>query len=75
MIIYLGGLVVIGLFFLVNLLHLVHTGTLDFWSGVATLLVAAFTVLILSMSWAYLETLDWQQPIVIWNSGNFTSPL
>jgi hypothetical protein len=73
--IYFALLIIIGIFFLINLLHLVHTGTISFWSSLVTVATGAFIVLVVSMSWTYIQTLDWQQPITIGSNNNFSSTL
>jgi hypothetical protein len=68
-------LVIIGIFFLINLLHLVHTGTITFWSLIATLITAAFLIFVIATTMNYIATLDWQAPITLGGGVSFTSPL
>ncbi len=75
LIIYGVALIIMVIFFLVNLLHLIHTGTFTFWSIAVTAAVGAFMVLVVSVTWGYIGTLDWQEPVVIWNNSGFSSTL
>ncbi len=71
-----------GVFFFVNVGHLVHTGTLTIPSFIATFLFIAFAAIVLFFTLAQLATVDWQQSVVLWNtdwlghvfSSNLSSP-
>lgn len=56
-------------FGLINIGHLVKTGTLTLTSFIATFLFLCFSTFILWATWNVLVSVDWQQPIVIWDSN------
>lgn len=66
---------IIGVFFLINLMHLVHTGAITFWSITATLITGAFFLLVVSTTVSYIGTLDWQLPLTFGSGVSFTSSL
>jgi hypothetical protein len=75
LIIYFVFLIIFAVFSIVNISHLIDTGTLTFVSFLMTLVVAAMTVLTLYATWYFLRGVNWQEPITIWNSewfGNLT---
>ncbi len=73
--IYFVLLGIIGIFFLINLMHLVHTGTITFWSTVATLVTSAFILFVVAITVSYIGTLNWQLPITLGSGASFTSTL
>ncbi len=57
------------IFMLINIAHLVNTGTLTFGSFVATFTVLSLAVIILWATWNLLLGTDWQQTITVWNNS------
>ncbi len=61
------------IFFIINLLHIVLTGTTTFTSFIATLLVVGLTIFTLFATWYYLQNTDWTQTVTLFNTGWITS--
>lgn len=59
-------------FSLVNISHLVSTGTLTAPSIFVTTLYIAFSVAILFFTWANLSGTDWLQPLLVWSTAWLT---
>lgn len=62
-------LLAVAALFFVNVGHLIHTGTLTIYSFFATFIFLALSVIILWFTWQILGAINWQQPIVVWNSA------
>lgn len=58
-------------FFLVNIGHLVRTGTFTLASFLVTFGFLAFTAIVSWFTWILLAGTDWQQPLTVWDSGWF----
>ncbi len=69
---YAGFLFVCGIFFAINLLHLVHTGTLTTIALLVSALIFGAVALILLGTWQLLPDIGWSEPITLFNfdSGN-----
>lgn len=65
LIIYFVFLFVFTIFFLINLLHIVLTGTTTFAGFVVTLLVICLSLFVIFETWNILQNMDWSQPIII----------
>ncbi len=65
---YLAFLAVFVIFFLINLAHLIGTGTITIISAGITIAVVIFCAFILSFTWNFLQTVDWQTPVVLWDT-------
>lgn len=61
------------IFGLVNVAHLVSTGTFTTTSFVFTLLFLVYAVIVLGFTWHFLGGIDWQQPLTVWDSTWFSS--
>lgn len=69
-------------FFLINVSHLVHTGTMTVASFSATIAFLAFSAVILLATFYFLKDISWQEPVILWNnqwfgsvfSDNFVTP-
>lgn len=75
--IYFFFLLIFLLFILIDIAHLVNTGTLTFTSFIATFFILSLSVIILWVTWNLLQGTDWQQTITIWNGswiGNLFNP-
>ena len=57
------------IFMLINVAHLVNTGTLTFSSFVVTFVILFLTTIILWATWNLLQGTDWQQTITVWNNS------
>ena len=64
---YFGLLIMIGTFFLVNILHLTRTGTFTFASFAVTIIVLSLTLATLLATSFALQDTDWQQNITFFN--------
>lgn len=73
--IYLGYLAVVGIFSFINFSHLFHSGSLTLVSFFITLLVAALAVTILYFTFIFLNGVDWQQPLTLWNNDWISNAL
>lgn len=58
-----------AVFFLINIKHLIHTGTLTLSSFAVSVVFIGLTVLILAGSAALLSAVDWHQGLTLWNSA------
>jgi phosphatidylglycerophosphate synthase len=56
------------IFALVNVGHLIKTGTLTAASFTATFLFGAYTVIVIGLTLSQLAGIDWTQPVTIWNN-------
>lgn len=72
---YLIFLGIFVIFVLINLAHLLHTGTLTVASTVVTVIVVGFAFLIISTSLAVVQNSDLSQPVFTWSGSlsDFTS--
>ncbi len=57
-----------AIFAIVNVGHLIKTGTFTGASIVATFLFAAYSLIIFSLTLSQLAGIDWTQPVTIWNN-------
>ncbi len=71
--IYFFFLITFAAFFLINMSHLVRTGTLTLASLSATLAFLVFSAFILVATFYFLHGFDWQQPVILWNNQWFGS--
>lgn len=65
-----------SVFFLINLGHLVRTGTFTFASFFVTFTYIIFVAVALWTTWSLLQGVNWQEPITLWDKnwlGDFTS--
>lgn len=60
-------------FFIINLLHIILTGTTTFNSFLATFIIIALTVLTIFGTWYFLQNTDWQQPLTVFDTGWISS--
>ena len=60
-------LLAVGVFFIVNILNLARTGTFTMLSFWATFLFLSLSILIVWTTWHFLQGVNWQEPITIWN--------
>lgn len=67
--IYLGFLLFFTVFIFINFTHLFHTGTFTLASFLVSFFFLAYTAIVLWGTWNFLQTVDWQQPVVIWNNA------
>ncbi len=65
---YLIFLVIFVLFFLIDLAHLINTGTITIASTLVTVAVSIFCLFILSLTWNFAQTVDWHTTVVIWDT-------
>ena len=68
-IIYLIALAVLGVFFAINIFHIILTGTTSFSSFLITLFVMVSVTLIIYGTWYFLQGVDLSQQITIWNNS------
>lgn len=72
--IFLGALLIIGIFYFISISHLFATANLTFASFVITFIVFALATFALYGTWFYLRGTDWQQSVKIfdknWFGGN-----
>ncbi len=73
LIIYAIFLIVFFTFFVINLFHIIFTGTNTFTSFIATVLVISLSVLTLYTTWYYLQNTDWTQSVTIFDASWATS--
>lgn len=66
--IYFAFLAIVAVFLFVDLLHIFKTGTLSIISFIATILALGIFTAILFATWYFLQNVDWQQTLIIWNS-------
>ena len=59
---------IVAVFLFVDLLHIFQTGTLSVISFIATILALGIFTAILFATWYFLQNVDWQQTLTIWNS-------
>ncbi len=55
------------IFTMINIGHLVSTGTFTTTSFAATFLFITYSVIILGLTWFQVAEIDWQQQVTIWN--------
>jgi len=67
--IYFASVAIIGIFFIINVLHLYHGGAFTLASFIFTIFIFIFTVANLFFTYNLLANTDWQLPITIWNSS------
>lgn len=58
---------------LVNISHLFRTGLATFGSFTVTLAFFLYFIIVLGLTWNIISEFNWQQPIIIWNSGWLSS--
>jgi hypothetical protein len=56
------------IFALINVGHLIKTGTLTGASIIATFLFGAYSLVVISLTLSQLVSTDWAQPVTIWNN-------
>ncbi len=66
--IYLGYLVVVGVFSFINFTHLFHSGSLTLVSFFVTLLMVALAIITLYFTFIFLNEVDWRQTLTLWNN-------
>jgi len=69
--IYLLFLCVFTILSLINLYHIVSTGTFTFVSFIMTFFTFVATVLTLYFTWHLLSGIDWQQPLTLFDGSWF----
>lgn len=72
LIIYAVFLFVFFTFFTINIWHIFFTGTNTFNSFLVTLIVFALSVFTLFGTWYFLQSVDWQQPLITLNIESVT---
>lgn len=75
LLIYLAYLIVISVFAFINFSHLFHSGSLTTISLFVTLLMAALVAITLFFTFIFLNEVDWQQPLTLWNNEWISSTL
>lgn len=73
--IFFGILAILGIFLIINLIHLIQTGSLSFVSFLVTFFILVFIVAILYAAWFLLQNTNWQTLVTIWNNEWITSKL
>lgn len=68
LVIYALLLASLGFFAVINIFHLIQTGSLTMTSFVVTLAVMVLTAFTLYGVWYLLQGTDWAQPLTIFNS-------
>ena len=66
--VYFAFLAIVAVFLFVDLLHIFQTGTLSIISFIATILALGIFTAILFATWYFIQNVDWQQTLTIWNS-------
>lgn len=69
---YLIFLTIFAIFSIVNVYHVVVTGTFTLASFFITFFVSVLTVITLYFTWHLLKDIDWQQPMTLFNSDWIT---
>lgn len=67
-IVYLVGLLLLGLFFLLNIYYLKRYKVFDFVGQLNTILTAGVIALILIITIILLAKVDWMETISLWNN-------
>ncbi|MCF6277016.1 MAG: hypothetical protein L3J07_04215 [Candidatus Magasanikbacteria bacterium] len=65
---FLVGFVVL---FLLNVYHIVSTGTFSFWSLAVTFFTLISITLVLYLTWFLLQDVNWQAPIIEFGANFF----
>ncbi len=73
--IYLAYLAVLMIFYYINLSHLIHNGALTIISFSITIFIIFLNATALFFTYALLNSVDWQQPLTLWNSSWITNAL
>ncbi|KKP59561.1 MAG: hypothetical protein UR53_C0001G0061 [Candidatus Magasanikbacteria bacterium GW2011_GWC2_34_16] len=68
--IYFAFLIIFVFFSVVNIIHIIRTGSLTFASFIITTIIGAMTIFTLFFTWALLTGTNWQTPVNILNINN-----
>jgi hypothetical protein len=66
---YLLFLAIFFVFSMINFYHIIVTASFTFASFVVTFIIFTLTVLTFYFTWQLLMEIDWQAPIIVFNSG------
>ncbi len=69
--VYLAFLVGFVVLFLLNIYHIVSTGTFSFWPLAFTFITFVFISLVLYLTWFLLQDINWQAPFLQFGSNFF----
>lgn len=79
--IYFFFLLAFVIFTMINIGHLISTGTFTTTSFAATFIFIVYTIIILGLTWFQIANIDWQQQVTIWdpawlrNAAAFNQPV
>ncbi len=71
--IYFLFLAIFAVFLLIDFYHIVMTASFTLSSFLVTFIIFALTTLTLYFTWQFLNEVDWQIPLTVFNSSWFTS--